>query len=96
MEAAAEAIEGLAGLADPEADGVDCSSQRPHRLPLITAYLPFKSNCNLKECRERERERERESCGLFSAAKAKALERRRRRDSRECGESGDRRDITSR
>jgi hypothetical protein len=30
LEAAAEAIKGLAGLADPESDGVDCFSQRSH------------------------------------------------------------------
>lgn len=32
LEAAAETIDGLAGLADPESNGVDCSSQRPHLL----------------------------------------------------------------
>ena len=30
LEAAAEAVNGLAGLADPESDGVDCFSQRSH------------------------------------------------------------------
>lgn len=30
LEAGTEAINGLAGLADPETDGVDCSAQGPH------------------------------------------------------------------
>lgn len=32
LETAAEAIDGLAGLTDPESDGVDCFSQGPHLL----------------------------------------------------------------
>lgn len=30
LKAAAETIKGLAGLADPESDGVNCSSKRTH------------------------------------------------------------------
>lgn len=31
LEAGTEAVNGLAGLADPESNGVDCSAQGPHR-----------------------------------------------------------------
>lgn len=41
LEAATEAINGLAGLADPESDGVNCLAQGPH-LPLITISVSLK------------------------------------------------------
>lgn len=45
LEARAEAIDGLAGFADPESDGVDCSSDGPH---LRRSELEVSGECELR------------------------------------------------
>lgn len=45
LEARAEAIDGLAGLADPESDGVDCSSEGPH---LRRSELEVSGECEIR------------------------------------------------
>lgn len=45
LEARAEAIDGLAGLADPESDGVDCSSEGPH---LRRSELEVSDECEIR------------------------------------------------